>query len=105
MWPCVGSHDSRMCDTGPGGKLGDSWLTIRRILAWLLLIQLTVPSPSKYTCISLYFHIWELMFCKEEGVGRGHLGKQKMERHRMVSDLVRSLSGSHPQRRGDIRDI
>lgn len=32
-----------------------------------------------------------------------YLEKQKMERHRMVSELVRSLSGLHPQRRGGIR--
>lgn len=32
-----------------------------------------------------------------------YLGKQKMERYRMVSELVRSLSGLHPQKREDIR--
>ena len=31
--------------------------------------QLTFPSPTIYACISLHFHIWELVFFRVEGVG------------------------------------
>lgn len=66
-----GNHDSRVCDTGLGGKVGDTLVSnTREIVVWLLLIQLTFPSLTIYAYVSLRFHIWELMFCKVEGAGR-----------------------------------
>lgn len=95
-----GSHDSRVCDTGLGGNVGDTRVSnTRGIVVWLLLIQLTFPSSTLYASVSLCFHIWELMFCKVEGAERMPcLGNRRSKG--IWACLVSVL---HPQRRGGVR--
>lgn len=98
-----GSHDRRVCDTGLGRKVGDTQVNnTRDIVVWLLLIQLTFPSSTIYTYVSLHSHRWELMSCKVEGTGWGK-GMARKTKDLKIQGVVWSLSGLHPQRRGGIR--
>lgn len=77
QWSCMGSSGSRECDTG--------W---RKVLEWpldltiwhcgLTVVDTASILPIIYACISLHFHIWELMFYKVEDVEEGMVREQEL---------------------------
>ena len=65
------TQDVEEREVAPGWQYGT--------VVWLLLIQLPFLSPIIYACISLHFHILELMFYKVEDVeGKAWLEEQEL---------------------------
>lgn len=94
------------CDTGLGGKVGDSW-TNNTVKHCGLAVADTAHSSFPHhvhTPTSVCIFLSGGLSGKMEGVmGTTCLVKEKTERPRMVSGLVWSPSGLHPQRGGLFR--
>lgn len=70
-----------MCDTELGGKVGDTPVDNMTQHCGLTVVEeLIFPSPTIYACISLHFHIWELMLFRVEGVAGRACLEQKVAR-------------------------